>query len=171
MNAWIPILTQITLSVLTITGSGVVVHKLNASKDKREFMRTKLEALFIAVQEFDQLFSLCMFFYVSAMQGETSYNEAYERYQNEMKGTPDYFATSEMLVSLYFPKLLEKLRTLRIAANRVIEIQGKFKRACERKENTLGFVDAYLESLNGFHNTAEEFKKLICEHGKKIATM
>lgn len=56
MSPWIPVLTQIGLGLLTIIGSGVVVHKLNADKDQREFTRTKLEALFIAVQEFDQMF-------------------------------------------------------------------------------------------------------------------
>jgi hypothetical protein len=56
MSAWIPVLTQVTLGLLTIIGSGVVVHKLNAGKDQREFTRTKLEALFVAVQEFDQFF-------------------------------------------------------------------------------------------------------------------
>jgi hypothetical protein len=171
MSAWIPILTQIILSLLTIIGSGVVVHKLNASKDQREFMRTKLEALFVAVQEFDQLFSLCMIFWVSAMNRETSYNEAYERYENAMKDKPNYFGTAEMLVNLYFPELLEKFRMLRSAADRVTEIQGKFKRATDSQENTLGFVDLYLESIKGFHDTAGELKKLICEHGKKLTAM
>src|ERR1700730_16670121 len=98
MSAWIPILTQITLSFLTIIGSGVVVHKLNASKDEREFMRSKLEALFIAVKEFDQLFSTSMLFWVNAMNGEVSFNETYERFEKETRDKPDYFATAEMLV-------------------------------------------------------------------------
>lgn len=169
MSPWIPMLTQVSLSLLTIAGSGVVVHKLNASKDRREFTRSKLEAVFVAVQGFDQLFATCMFFWVAAMRGEISYNEALERYENEMKGKPDHYATSEMLVNLYFPELLEKFRTLRSATDRVNAICVDFSRAVDRKEDTLGFVDLYLESLKDFHATTVNLKKSICEHGKKLA--
>jgi hypothetical protein len=171
MSPWIPVLTQVSLGLLTIVGSGFVVHKLNASKDQREFKRSKLETLFIAVQEFDQLFALCTLFWVPAMRREASYNEVYERYENEMKGKPNYYATAEMLVNLYFPELLEKFRTLRSAADRVTEIQAKFRRAYDRQEDTFGFIDSYLKSLEEFHDTAVGLKKLICEHGKKLTVI
>jgi hypothetical protein len=128
-------------------------------------------SLFVAVQEFDQLFATCMFFWVAAMRREIPYNQAFESHENEMEGKPDHYATSEMLVNLYFPELLEKFRTLRSAADRVSEIQAKFRRAHDRQEDTLGFIDSYLESLEEFHNTAVGLKKSICEHGKKLAVI
>src|SRR5580704_9591145 len=102
MSDWIPVLTQITLGLLTIIGSGVVVHNLNASKDQREFIRTKLEALFVAVQQFDQLFATGMSHWIPVMRGELPYDQVAARYLNETKGIGDIYATTHMLVYLYF---------------------------------------------------------------------
>ena len=61
---------QIVTSLLTIVASSVVVHNLNARKDKIEFRRNKLEAIFVAAQQFQQVFSVFMHFWTFAMTKE-----------------------------------------------------------------------------------------------------
>jgi hypothetical protein len=89
MNSWIPVVVQIGLGLLTIAGSGivsgVVTHKLNARKDKLEFKRSKLEALFAAVLGYDQLSATCMMAWAYAMHGYIPAKEAQERHENETK--------------------------------------------------------------------------------------
>jgi hypothetical protein len=150
MSPWIPVLTQTIIGLLTIVGSGVVVHKLNASKDQREFTRSKLEALFVAVQQFDQLFSTGMSYWIAAMRGEIPYDQAAARYLNETKGMADVHATVHMLVYLYFPELTEKFRTMRAVSDQTTAIQHKFRTAVLRNEDTLQFVNSFSESIKAF---------------------
>jgi hypothetical protein len=171
MSDWIPVLTQITLGLLTIIGSGVVVHNLNASKDQREFIRTKLEALFVAVQQFDQLFATGMSHWIPVMRGELPCDQVAARYLNETKGIGDIYATTHMLVYLYFHGLKEKLQTVRTASDETTKIQHEFRAAVLRSEETLRFVDAFTASIKTFKKAAEDLKKSICEHGKKLTVI
>src|SRR5208337_3692517 len=127
MSPLIPVLTQTIIGLLTIVGSGVVVYKLNARKDQREFTRSKLEALFVAVQQFDQLFSTGMSYWIAAMRREIPYDQVAARFLDETKGMAEMYATAHMLVSLYFPELKEKFRTMRAVSDQTTAIQHKFR--------------------------------------------
>jgi hypothetical protein len=169
MSPWIPVLTQTIIGLLSIVGSGVVVHKLNARKDETEFIRTKLEALFVAVQQFDQLFGTGMSYWIASMLGEIPYEQVAARYLDETKGMPDMHATAQMLVSLYFPELKEKFQTMRTTSDQTTTIQHKFRAAVGRGEDTRPFVGPFTESIKSFHKTAVDLKESICEHGKKFS--
>jgi hypothetical protein len=54
LNPWIPVAVQAGVGILSIAGSGVVVHWLNTRKERKEFHREKLEDLSVAVGEFLQ---------------------------------------------------------------------------------------------------------------------
>lgn len=112
-----------------------------------------------------------MYLWIQVMRGEVSYVQVYERVESIRKDKPDHYSTSEMLISLYFPELLEKFRTLRSAADRVTEIQLRFKSSYDRTESVIEFADPFLKSLKEFHRVTVEFKESIREHGRKLALL
>jgi hypothetical protein len=169
VNAWIPVAAQTVLGLLTIVGSGVVVHRLNARKDQREFMRSKLEALFFALAQTDEVFSRATSCWYPVFLGGMSYEEAVAAFQEATKVGMDQSSTMEMLVNLYFPELLQELQRQKSAVIQIATVQGQVIKAAQFLEKDLSrFLEPYRESIKRFDDATEEFKKSIFRCGAKL---
>ena len=103
-------LTQILLAVFTILTSGVVsavvTYRLNALKTEREFMRAKLELLYLAVDNFTEVLTLTNMSMIPVLSGATTYELVTEATKENKQAFGGQDAqTATMLISIYFPEL------------------------------------------------------------------
>jgi hypothetical protein len=108
MDPWIPVYVQIGLGLLTFAGSGVIVHVLNSRKEHHDFLRGKLETLFEVFSKYQQICLSTISIWSLVVNGKMTHQEALARDEKEFQSVPDYFATVQMLIYLYFPELLDE---------------------------------------------------------------
>lgn len=48
INPWIPVIVQVGLGLITIAGTGVVVHWLNTRKERKDFYRAKARSVVLS---------------------------------------------------------------------------------------------------------------------------
>jgi hypothetical protein len=101
----IVIISQASLGLLTIVGSGVVsavvTHRLNAQKTRQDLLRQKLEELFSSVQSFGSLFVRSMLAIQEAHRRGTTPEEEFGQTQTDTSP----LSKCQMLVALYFPDI------------------------------------------------------------------
>jgi hypothetical protein len=173
MDPWIPVYVQIGLGILTFAGSGVMVHWLNSRKENKEFLRTKLEALFLATGEFQQLCLTVMHPWAQVITGEMSFEEASAACDEASKNKPEYFETVEMLVRLYFPKLIPEFERCEESSSKVNVLMFKIRRA-SREKNSLAIeslVNPYLEALKNFDGALDGLKEAITRLGEEVGLL
>jgi hypothetical protein len=172
MSPWIPVIVQVGLGLVTIIGSGVasgvVTHKLNARKDREEFMRTKLEALFVAIQGYIEEFAWSYSHWVDFMEGKVNYAAASESYEKDSRVVLGLYGTSVMLLNLYFPELLNEFEKLQNPKSKVSRLHLDIESAYQTKSEPARFLISFLESLVSFGDAGEELKKSIRERGREL---
>jgi len=97
-------------------GAGVVTFGLNYWKVERDFYRSKLEALYLAVHRY----TLVMFMVSSEIQAGAPLTP------DKYKAQEDFDVIS-LLVNLYFPRLLPAFKQFRATMDSSIVEGGKFK--------------------------------------------
>src|SRR5947209_5211655 len=105
-----PLWLSITISLLTILGSGVisgvVTYKLSANQKDREFRRQKLEECFRAVHHYIITMTTHYLPFIEVMSGRLTFDQANEMIIKEGKRQDrDYAMVSELLITMYFPSL------------------------------------------------------------------
>jgi hypothetical protein len=168
-----PVIVQVGLGLLTIAGSGimsgVVTHKLNVTKEREEFLRGKLEDLFEAVGGFQDLFGECMMIWLRFTNDEFTFEEAHKLHGEVLDGKPEYYATAEMLINLYFRALLPEFQACRRAADNVTAIQLKLRRLADGpKANILILYNPLHEAITEFHKNLIALKGAILERGASL---
>ena len=148
--------------------SGYVTYRLNRSKERSEFLRGKLETLFIAVQQFHLAMAESMFYWIDVTQGKLTYNEAYDKHVTLIDTAPDQYGTIEMLISLYFPELLLPFRTCKDAADQSNIVHGNLKRMADAGKDPSSLFDPYFKSLKEFDAGCKTLKAAIIKLGVRL---
>lgn len=135
-------------------------------------MRSKLEALFFALAQTDEVFSRAVSCWYPVFLGGMSYEQAVAAFQDATKIGMDQSSTMEMLVNLYFPELLPELQKQKSAVIQIATLQGQVIKAAQFLEKDLSrFLGPYRESVKRFDDATEEFKKSIFRCGTKLKLM
>lgn len=163
---------QLIVSLLTIIGSGVVsavvTYRLNARKAEREFLRAKLETLYLAIDNFTEMLSLSYLTWLPVLAGRVTAEQALEINRKSAEAFPARIhKTAEMLVSIYFPQLDPYLSAVMesrtILGNLAPTAQGKKLVAATRADCQI--FDAELTRLN---QRANQLKKAVCSEGHRL---
>jgi hypothetical protein len=166
VSPWVPVIVQIALGLITIAGSGVVVQWLNARQAHRDFLRGKLETLFEAFSKYQQICLSTISIWSLVVNGKMTYQEALARDEKELQSVPDYFATVQMLIYLYFPDLLDecgKCSTIfENAMPYVVHVRSRG--SSSPPETSIG--PRLSDCLTEFLTASGRFKVTIGEYGK-----
>jgi hypothetical protein len=168
LSPWIPVAVQVLLGILTLAGSGVVVHQLKAKQDREEFLRGKLEALFEAIVNFHDLFAFTMTNWLFVIGRDITWEEAQARNEEETKGRPGHYGTAEMLISFYFPSLLPKFQKCRDAANKGTAVQQKLSRLVTTKQDVSVLLEPTITALTEFDEAVKNLKRAIVDKGENL---
>jgi len=100
-------LPTIIVSVVTSgVASTIIGFWLNAGKSRKEFLRDKLEQLFVAERLFSNLIATCIWLpYILFLRGKRPFPDPKD-VENAPEGASRSRETFEMLAMLYFPEFL-----------------------------------------------------------------
>lgn len=105
--------------------------------------------------------------------GEMSFEQANAAYEEAAKGKPEYFETIEMLVSLYFPKLVPEFERCRDASGKMTGLMFKIRRASLNEDSltTKSLFDPYYEALKNFDSAIVSLKRATTVYGQEIGLL
>lgn len=175
VNPWVPVVVQIMLGILSIAGTGLLVQLLNFRKERKEFIRDKLEALFEEFSKYQQICSLGMSLWFLAGNRQLSPEVAESRYEKEVQTAPDHFGSVQMLIYLYFPELLPKFRACADIFERGMPSVIRVREVFSVKDPNLSALEKQLPRLAkcvaDFPEATEAFKIAISEYGKRTGLL
>lgn len=159
---------QIGLGILTFAGSGVIVHSLNAHKERREFYRARLESLFVELWEFQQQKGLEMLGWSKVIESKISFQSVAERI-NELTGHgPDHYATINMLVNLYFPELLAQFRKLENVNTEETNLYLELRVLTESGQSPARLFNRHLVVMKNFEAELRKLQSDAVENGRRL---
>jgi hypothetical protein len=132
--------TQIVATFLSGgLGAGIVTFVLNSLKADRDFLRSKLETLYLAVHKYTEAATLINALILSGNR------EQLGELLEQNSGVPEYLDQMNVIIDLYFPqlrpsydefrKLLSKTNVQGGALNEYdLEYRQKFLRVCDEAE-------------------------------------
>jgi hypothetical protein len=175
LSPWVPVIVQIALGLITVAGtvvgSGVVVHWLNARRAHKEFLRGKLEVLFEAFGQYEQICFLTISLWLLAVTGRLSYEEANARDEKELRGVPNYFGTVQMLIYLYFLPLNPKFRKcVDIFEKGMVDVV-RIRDKSSGVSSDMDLVPRLSQCLTDLVETAYKFKSAIRGHGDTLGLL
>ena len=158
--------TQIVLSVLTVTLSGVVAaitaHRLGTRREENALRRQKLEQLYMAYTGFcTQLISTYSPI-LAVMKGEISYNDALDIQIGDGRRKQErHYETIRMLVDLYFSHLTECVGVLDTVRARLTGIEGEFRgRYKAGRFDGSEFIESFTATLLAVDDLGSHFAKV-----------
>lgn len=115
--------------------------ELERETKETEFMRDKLEELYLLHEAWMNALSTSYLPFLSVMQGDITYDQALDLFIENNKNRRDDFKRLQMLVDLYFPEIKSAFSQLSVARDRANKIKAEHKREYKRG-NTNGFAYA-----------------------------
>ena len=109
--------------LLTILGSGLVVaivtHIMSSAKEEKEFLRKKLELVYIDGQKFQDLIITIATAYLNYTRGAATSGETIGELAKHADAMPDLCNELTMLCNVYFPNLVPSLNAILDQRNKI----------------------------------------------------
>jgi hypothetical protein len=106
--------------------------ELERETKEREFIRDKLEELYLLNEGWLNVFASSNLPFISVMKGEITYNDALDMFIDSNKNRTVDFKRLQMLVDLYFPEIRPAFDQLATARDQVNKIKSEHKRQHKR---------------------------------------
>jgi hypothetical protein len=158
---------------VTFVVSIVVLIFTNRSHDKRQqlqhkheneiamakFYREKIEDIYMSFSTWQRKFGAIYIGLIGYVKGELSENDAYGMFNN--LGESDSINKVEMLISLYFPRLISQYKT-------VMDQRGKIVEYFPPNRSLIGEYSGYCSDQQSFEKKAIKFKEALKEEIDKL---
>jgi hypothetical protein len=166
--------TQIIFGILTVAMSGVVtalvMFRLNARREDRQFRRQRLEHLFRAYVGYCRQLGIHWMPYESVMTGSVDYNQAQRQVIAGGKDERRNFDEIEMLIAIYWPELrphLEEVIKVRDQGSRVIaNHKRRYEAGQTQDEESFLAMKSAIEKLGDIEVA---FAKAVRDEASKLA--
>ncbi len=145
--------------LMNATAAGLATYFLNASKERILFLGRKFEELYCTVEALDC--ELSYFYAKYSLVGDTQQVAGREG----LHRASAYFATSQMLVGLYFPTLLHHLARARAAAATAERSLGSLERGAS-ESGRMALAEALDDSVCDLKDALDALKAAILAKGR-----
>lgn len=167
-----PLYVQIGVAAATVLGSGVVSaavnHRFTTNRAEKEFLRKKMEELFLAFHGYCTQISVLNLIWPRVMKGEVSYNEALESNANVNNRWEASFENVEMLISLYFPDLAPGWKKVLDVRDQMNRMKGDFKKRYQIAGPDQAFVEPFWDALLSLETAEKSFKDELRARAKTL---
>jgi hypothetical protein len=124
--------------------SGAIFYWLTGRKERRQFLRSKLEELFTAYQGYCKIIASSLYLpFIEVMAGRPDYNQALDLLNSIPNDTPRYHDACEMIIRLYFDEFLAALDALMMRRGDLISVKSEFRRSLETGQDTRTFIKPF----------------------------
>jgi hypothetical protein len=121
--------------------------------------REKLEDIYMSFLEWERMFGSIYVSLIGYVKGELSEKDAYSMFKNQ--GTSGNIGKVEMLISLYYPELNSKYKS-------VMAERGKIVKYFPPNQSLIGDYSGYCTTQKSFEKSAVEFKEALKEQIDKL---
>lgn len=158
------------LTVLTSSFvSGAIFYWLTGRKERREFLRDKLEALFIAHQALGKLIASTVYLpFVGVMAGNIDYNQALDLINSTAKDERRHYEICEMVIRLYFDEFLPMWDELLKRLANLNSVQAEFRRSYLDHQDTRRFIKPFDAAMREFEKQEETLRASIISKARKL---
>jgi hypothetical protein len=161
---------NVAVSVLTSSFvSSAIFYWLTARKERSQFLRGKLEELFMAYQSYCKLvFTNIYMPYRSVMTGEIDYNQALDLVISTPKDMSRHHETCEMVIRLYFDEFLPAWDELSKRRENLNSVHAEFRRSYKEGEETRRFINPFDSAIAQFEKQEEILRDSIISKARKL---
>ena len=152
MNLAVSPFANIALSVLTSSlVSGGLFYWLTARKERSQFLRTKLEELFMAYQGYCKLITTKLYMpFMQVMAGKIDDDQAVDLVISTPEDKSRHHETCEMLILLYFEEFLPQWKELMECRGKLVSVHSLYDKAREKGEDTKRFIQSFDDAMTDF---------------------
>ena len=159
----------LTSSLVSSVISGGLFYWLTARKERNQFLRSKLEELFMAYQAYCKSITTRIYMpFMQAMAGKIDYNQALDLQISTSHGTPRDHETCEMIIRLYFNEFLPNWDELLKRLDDLNSVRDDFKRCYQEGEDTRRFIRPFQAAMGELNKHEEILRKSIINKAKKL---
>jgi hypothetical protein len=164
--------TAANFAVTVLTSSFVssaIFYWLTARKERSQFLRSKLEELFMAYQGYCKLITTKVYMpFMQVMAGKINYNQALDLVISTPNDTPRHHETCEMIIRLYFDEFLPAWDELLKRLANLNSVQAEFKRSYEKGQDTQRFMKPFDSAMVEFVKQEEILRNSIISKARKL---
>jgi hypothetical protein len=143
--------------------------ELDRETKEREFIRDKVEELYLLHEEWLNVFVSSNLPFISVMKGEITYNDALDMFIDGNKNRTVDFKRLQMLVDLYFPDVKASFDRLATARDEVNKIKSEHKRQYKRGNiDGTAYVMPFIEAQQKLEGEASHVKEQIIQQSTRF---
>lgn len=143
--------------------------ELERETKEREFIRDKVEELYLLHEEWLNVFASSNLPFISLMKGEITYNDALDMFIDGNKNRTVDFKRLQMLVDLYFPEVKASFDRLATARDEVNKIKSEHKRQYKRGNiDGTAYVMPFIEAQQKLEGEASLVKEQIIQQSTRF---
>jgi hypothetical protein len=155
----------ISIVVLIFTNRGhnnrqALQHKHELEVIKTKLIREKIENIYLSFSKWETYFASIYVGFIGYVKGQISENEAYDLLIKH-PGESGQLAEVEMLICLYFPRLISKFEN-------VMTERSKVTKYFPPNQCLVEDYKKYFSAQQSFEKSAEEFKQALKEEIDKL---
>lgn len=135
-------------------------HQHELTIANRDFLKGKIEDIYLSFSKWETNFAGVYVGLIGYVKGEVSEKDAYELIQKQA-GAPGLHEKVQMLLSLYFPHLLDAYEDVRSERGEVVAFFPSSKQPAGR-------VKEYYASQENFESTTQKFRMRLTEEINKL---